>query len=222
MVETNIAQARFNMIQQQIRPWDVMDQRVLRVLAEIPRESFVPQAYRNLAFADIEIPLEHGEVMMPPKLEARMLQALAVKGSDKVLEIGTGSGFVTACLSRLAAEVTSLDIRPELVEQAKARLEELGITNVRLRSADALTGSLGDQLFDAIAVTGSVPTRDQVRDLQQLLAIGGRLFVVTGEAPAMEALLITRLGADSFGTESLFETELPPLVNARAAERFTF
>jgi len=221
MAAVSTEKARFNMIEQQIRPWDVLDRRVLEVFAEVPREAFVPEAYRNLAFADIEIPIGLGEAMMAPKVEARMLQALAVQPNDQVLEIGTGSGFVTACLARLAARVTSIEIHPELTETARARLAEQQITNLELRTGDALS-HLGDQRYDVIAVTGSLPLADQSHELAQCLALGGRMFVVIGETPVMEATLVTRIWEDQYTVENLFETELRPLVNARTPERFRF
>ena len=222
MSAVNTEQARFNMIEQQIRPWDVLDQRVLRLFDEVPREAFVPEAYRNLAFADIEIPLGQGETMMSPKLEGRMLQALAVQSGDRVLEVGTGSGFVTACLARLADEVTSIEIDETLAEQARARLAEQGADNVVLRSGDALAMAEETNTYDAIAVTGSLPLEEQAEVFKRSLTLGGRLFLVLGEAPVMQAVLITRVGQDQYTLESLFETELPALRNARQPERFAF
>jgi protein-L-isoaspartate(D-aspartate) O-methyltransferase len=222
MSAVNAEQARFNMIEQQIRPWEVLDQRVLRLFEEVPREAFVPEAYRNLAFADIEIPLGQGETMMSPKVEGRMLQALAVHSGDRVLEVGTGSGFVTACLARLADEVTSIEIDETLAEQARARLGEQGADNVVLRSGDALAMGEETNTYDAIAVTGSLPLEEQAEVFKRSLTLGGRLFLVLGEAPVMQAVLITRVGQDQYTLESLFETELPALRNARRPERFSF
>ena len=221
MVAVSTEKARFNMIEQQIRPWDVLDRRVLEVFEQIPREAFVPEAYRNLAFADIEIPIGHAEAMMAPKVEARMMQALAVQPKDEALEIGTGSGFITACLARLAARVTSIEIHAELVEAARTRLTERRIANLELRTGDALS-HLGEQRYDVIAVTGSLPLADQSHELAQCLTLGGRMFVVIGEAPVMEATLVTRIWEDQYTVESLFETELRPLVNARTPQRFHF
>jgi len=214
-----LERARYNMIEQQIRPWDVLDQRVLDVIAATPREAFVPERYRTtLAFSDFSIPLEHGQYMMPPKLEGRLLQALALRPTDRVLEIGTGSGFVTACLARLGASVQSYDIRPEFTERARARLELQGVRNATLATADLsrLPADLGR--FEAIAVTGALPALEP--SFQEHLAVSGRLFVVVGRAPVMEALLITRVGEDAFTRESLFETELTYLRNASAPSRF--
>jgi len=221
MTEVSTEIARFNMIEQQIRPWDVLDRRVLEIFAQVPREAFVPEAYRNLAFADVEVPIGLGEAMMAPRVEARMLQALAVQPKDRVLEIGTGSGFVTACLARLAEQVTSIEIHRELTEAARERLAQHRITNLELRTGDALA-RLGEQRYDAIAVTGSLPLADQSHELAQCLTLGGRMFVVIGEAPVMEATLVTRIWEDQYTVESLFETDLRPLVNARTPERFSF
>jgi len=221
MAEVSTEKARFNMIEQQIRPWEVLDRRVLELLTEVPREAFVPEAYRNLAFADIEIPIGLGEAMMHPKMEGRMLQALAVQPKEQVLEIGTGSGFVTACLARLAAQVTSVDIHPQFTEAARGRLAQQGITNLELFTGDALSGP-GERRFDVIAVTGSLPLADQSHELAERLTLGGRMFVVIGEAPVMEATLITRIWEEQYTVEKLFETNLRPLVNARTPERFRF
>lgn len=222
MSAINTEQARFNMIEQQVRPWEVLDQRVLALLGEVPREAYVPEAYRNLAFADTEIPLGDGERMMTPKIEGRMLQALAVKPDDLALEVGTGSGFVTACLARLAARVTSIEIDETLAGQATVRLKEQGVANAVLQTGDALANPPQESAFDVIAITGSLPLEEQADDFKRALKPGGRLFMVVGEAPVMEAVLITRVGQDQYLHESLFETELPPLRNARLPERFTF
>jgi protein-L-isoaspartate(D-aspartate) O-methyltransferase len=220
MEQSAIEKARFNMIHQQIQTWDVLDRKVLGLLAKVPRERFVPEPYTGLAFADTQIPVGHGERMMEPKLEARMLQALDVKSGDRVLEIGTGSGYVTACLGRLGGKVTSLEIHQDLSDTARERLQEQAVANVDLVVADAMAGIPGDGLYDVIAVTGSMPMRD--RRFHRRLAVGGRLFLVVGESPVMEALLITRTGDDAWSEESLFETELAPLVNAPRPEHFDF
>jgi protein-L-isoaspartate(D-aspartate) O-methyltransferase len=221
MAAVSTEKARFNMIEQQIRPWEVLDRRVLEIFEDVPREAFVAEAYRNLAFADIEIPIGLGEAMMAPKVEARMLQALAVQPKDQVLEIGTGSGFVTACLARLGAWVTSIEINPALTEAARARLASQQISNLELRTGDAFS-HLGEPRYDVIAVTGSLPLADQSHELAQCLALGGRMFVVVGEAPVMEATLVTRIWEDQYTVESLFETELRALTNARTPQRFHF
>ncbi len=210
--------ARFNMIQQQIRPWDVIDTRVLDVMMAVQREPFVPDAYKGLAYADVEIPLAGGQSMMAPKVVGRMLQALNLAGGDRVLEIGTGSGYVTACLARLAGEVISLELDAALLETARGNLDA---RNVELREGDALAAPVDGGPFDAIAVTGSLPAEQSVAALQEQLADGGRLFVVLGEAPAMQATLITRRGG-GFSREVLFETELAALDKAQEAEHFVF
>ena len=211
-------QARHNMIEQQVRPWDVLDQRVLDVMTTLPREAFVPEQYRALAFADISIPLGQDQVMMSPKLEGRLLQALDIKPDDTALEIGTGSGYLTACLASLGHHVTSWEIFPELSAAAKARLVEQDIGNVTLEVGDATREIADEARYDVIAVTGSVPVLQQ--QFHANLKPGGRLFVITGKPPIMEALLITRLDADTWARESLFETSLPPLVNATEPLRF--
>ena len=219
MTAFNFEQARFNMIEQQIRPWDVLDQRVLDTIASVPREDFVPERYRNLAFSDIAIPLGHGEVMLKPNVEGRILQALAVRPTDHVLEVGTGAGYLTACLARLAANVASVDIVPEFVEVARQRLKDRGLHNVVLHVGDASRG-WGERRYHAIAVTGSVAAIDEI--WRQSLSLGGRLFVVVGQPPVMEALLITRVGEREWVRESLFDTELPPLRNAAPSRIFEF
>ncbi len=219
MTAFNFEQARHNMIEQQIRPWEVLDQRVLDVLARVPREDFVPERYRNLAFGDLAIPLGHGEFMLKPNVEGRILQALAVRPGDRVLEIGTGSGYLTACLARLAASVVSVDIVPDFIESARLKLKAHGLGQAALHAGDA-SGGWGEHRYDAIAVTGSVAT---VADhWRQSLSLGGRLFVVVGQPPVMEALLITRIGEREWLRESLFETELPPLRNAAPPRVFEF
>ena len=220
MNQSEIEQARFNMIEQQIRPWDVLDQRVLDVMNTVPREQFVPENCRSLAFADTNIPLGHDQVMMAPKLEGRLLQALAIKPDDKVLEIGTGSGHLTACLASLAQHVTSIDIRPDFTAAAGEKLAALNIRNVTLETADAAAGIQSDTRYDAIAVTGSLPSLQQ--QFQQNLEIGGRLFIITGSLPIMEASLITRIDEHNWASESLLETCIPPLLNASRSQEFVF
>ena len=218
MTQIDIEQARFNMIEQQVRPWDVLDQRVLDVMSATPREDFVPERYRSLAFADINIPLGHDQVMMAPKTEGRLLQVLDVQAGDSVLEIGTGSGYLTACLSRLGNHVTSIEIFPEFREAAAAKLAAHGFRNVTLRDADAANGIGSDTRYDVIAVTGSLPLVQ--RQFHDNLAVGGRLFVIAGIPPVMEALLITRIDERNWSRESLFETSLPPLLHAMQPQRF--
>lgn len=208
--------ARTTMIENQIRPWEVLDPRVLDALGKVRREDFVPLAYRTLAFADIALPLEHGESMLKPVVEGRLLQALDLNPADEVLEIGTGSGFVTACLAWLAHAVTSIDIHADFIEAARTRLNAAGAHNVRLEVADAMGWNAGRQ-YDAVCVGGAVaeiPPRmfDWVKP-------GGRLFVVRGHAPAQEALRMTRRG-DGWHSESLFETDIPYLRGAAPVPRF--
>jgi len=213
--------ARYNMIEQQIRPWDVLDQRVLDVIATTPREAFVPDKYRStLAFSDICIPLEHDQYMMQPRLEGRLLQTLDLRPTDKVLEIGTGSGYLTACLARLAAHVVSVDIFADFKYATERKLAGQNITNVDLKVDDAATGWGAENQFDAIAVTGSLPALHQ--GFHRSLNIGGRLFVIVGQPPMMEALLITRVGPEQWAQESVFDTMIPPLINAAAPSVFRF
>jgi len=198
----DVEQARFNMVEQQIRPWEVLDDRVLSLITKIPREDFVPESNRKLAFADISIPLIHGQEMMQPKIEARLLQALAIKDTETVLEIGTGSGYLTALLAGLAKHVYSVDIFPEFTAEAAAKLKQSGIKNVTLKTEDAAQPWSQHQPYDAIAITGSCPTSPS--EYLNALRVGGRLFVIVGEAPVMEALLYTRTSNDSWTKESLF------------------
>jgi len=216
----NFERARFNMVEQQIRPWQVLDSRVLSLLASIHREDFVPVKYRKLAFADIPIPLESGQVMMQPKIEGRMLQALDLGEDETVLEIGTGSGFITACLSSLAKRVVSVEIFEELHESAKARLKENNITNTELFVGDVMRGWQPEQAHDVVVVTGSVPVVPE--QFLGWVNPGGRMFVISGNSPAMEARLLTRLDATNWREESLLETDLPRLVNADEPPEFVF
>ncbi len=220
MNEMNVEQARFNMIEQQIRPWEVLDDRVLETISRTPRENFVPERYRALAFSDISIPLEHGQYMMPPKLEGKLLQSLDIDPADSILEIGTGSGYLTACLAGLGGSVHSVDLYDEFIQSAGSKLEKHNITNVTFETGDAAAGWNSDTRFDAIAVTGSLPTLH--RGFHTLLNPGGRLFVIVGKPPIMQALLITRVGEQEWNQESLFETSIPPLVNAPEPDTFRF
>jgi protein-L-isoaspartate(D-aspartate) O-methyltransferase len=220
MNEMNVEQARFNMIEQQIRPWEVLDDRVLETISRTPRENFVPERYRGLAFSDISIPLEHGQYMMPPKLEGKLLQSLDIDPADSILEIGTGSGYLTACLAGLGGSVHSVDLYDEFIQSAESKLEKHNITNVTFETGDAAAGWNSDTRFDAIAVTGSLPTLH--RGFHTLLNPGGRLFVIVGKPPIMQALLITRVGEQEWNQESLFETSIPPLVNAPEPDTFRF
>jgi protein-L-isoaspartate(D-aspartate) O-methyltransferase len=212
--------ARFNMIEQQIRTWEVLDANVLQLFNHIPREDFVPPQYRGLAFADIEIPIGHGQTMLSPKIEGRMLQALEIKKTDKVLEIGTGNGYLTALLAALADQVYSVEIIPELSEQARSRLAQHGIHNVVLETGDAVNGWAAHAPYDVIVYTGSLPLLPQ--NVQQQLALGGRLFAVIGEPPVMEAVMIHCVANDNYRQQALFETCLPVLAHAPRPTRFEF
>lgn len=214
----NFERARFNMVEQQVRPWDVIDTRVLDVLGEVKREDFVPPRHRKLAFADLALPLEHGESMMKPVVEGRLLQALAVQADDEVLEIGTGSGFVTACLARLGRMVTSVEIHADLADRARARLGTAGIRNAEVLHADGLKGFRPDRGYDVIAVTGAVASVPQA--FKDWLRPGGRLFVVRGQSPVMEAIVYTRKSESWFEEQSLFETDLKYLAGAEPPPRF--
>lgn len=205
------------MLGQQIRAWDVFDERVLAVLGTTPRERFVPESYRDLAFVDTEIPLPHGRHMMTPKVEGRLLQALRLEPTDRVLEVGTGSAYLTACLARLALRVRSVDIFPDFISAARSKLAEHEIGNVDLEACDAYTLS-HPGAFDAIAVTGSVPELDE--HFIRMLRPDGRLFIVVGRAPVMDARLITMHANGKWTQESLFETVIEPLVNAERPEPF--
>ncbi|WP_460759367.1 protein-L-isoaspartate O-methyltransferase family protein [Lysobacter fragariae] len=226
MSTLDYAKARELMVEQQVRPWDVLDPRVLAVLGAVPREDFVPAAHRALAYADLPLPLGHGEEMMKPVVEGRALQALALSPADDVLEIGTGSGFLTACLGRLAREVVSLEIHADLADAARANLAKQGIGNVAVVTTDALQYQTSRR-FAAICVTGAVAQIPA--QFTALLAPGGRMFIVRGRSPAMEAVLVrnasgtTRIespAVESPAVESLFETDLPYLVGTAPAATF--
>ncbi|MFD2111213.1 protein-L-isoaspartate O-methyltransferase family protein [Thiorhodococcus fuscus] len=221
-MEESIELARFNMIQQQIRPWGVLDDRALEAMTEIPREPFVPDAYLGLAYSDIEIPIGSAASMLAPRIVGHLLQALAVKPGDKVLEIGTGSGYVSACLSWLGARVFSLEIDATLAAEARERLAALKFERIEIREADGLAGPVADGPFEAIAVTGSMPTDASLDMLKDQLAIGGRLFCVIGEDPLMHAILITRLSKRDFRRQPLFETSVPALRNVTEPAGFAF
>ncbi len=211
--------ARLQMVNQQVRGWNVYDEDVLAMLRTLPRERFVPEGYEALAFADMEIGIGHGERMMTPTIEGRLLQSLGLDGHEKVLEIGTGSGFMTACLASLAAEVTSIDIHADFLETAEARLETCELNNVELIEMDAMRNLPGGG-FDAIAVTGSVQSFDP--RFAEALNPCGRMFIVVGNPPAMEARLIERTDDRDWHTVSLFETTLAPLVHAALPPQFSF
>ncbi|MCK4744144.1 MAG: protein-L-isoaspartate O-methyltransferase [Sulfuriflexus sp.] len=220
MNNTDHQLARHNMVVQQIRPCNVNDEHLLGLLESVPRENFVPADCEGLAFADTEIPLGHGQCMMKPLVEANMLEALDVQPTETVLEIGTGSGFVTALLAKSARHVHSIEINPELSVAAAHNLEQLGIVNVSLEVGDACKDTANNGTYDVIAVTGSLPLLEE--RFQQSLKIGGRLFVIIGEAPAMEAVLITRVSENEWQHKSLFETNIAALQNAPAPQHFEF
>ena len=215
MSQLNFDQARYNMIEQQIRPWDVLDPRVLEVMTRIPREAFVDDKDTALALADTELPIGCGEKMMPPRLEGRVLQALDIQPGDTVLEIGTGSGYLTACLADLGGRVISVEQHAELSEKAAARLAARGITNVELVVADAAEGLEAQGPYDVIAVTGSLPVIPE--SLRRQLKVDGRLFAVVGNGPTMEGMLITRTNDESWSEVSVLDTWLAPLTGARAS-----
>jgi len=214
----NFELARTNMVAQQLRTWDVLDASTLESFAQLPREHFMPAAYRRLAYSDTPIPIGCGQHTMTPKTEARMLQALAPLPTDHALEIGTGCGFVTALLGRSCRSVLSVEIEPALHRSARQKLSGSWGRNVRLHEGDGLDGQPGEGPYQVIAVTGSVSELRQ--SLLAQLAPGGRLFIVVGHAPVMEARLITRLGGDTWSSETLFETLLAPLQGAEPCPRF--
>jgi protein-L-isoaspartate(D-aspartate) O-methyltransferase len=211
--------ARRQMIDQQVRAWEVLDLRVLEAMERVPREEFAPAAYRELAFADTSVPLGHGQVMLAPKVEGRILQALEIQPQDDVLEVGTGSGYLAACLAQLARTVRTIDLFPDFVAAATATLQRAGVHNVTAAVADAMQLAERDR-YDAIAVTGSLPVYEP--RFQQALRVGGRLFIAVGAGPMVEALRITRTGPSEFVRESLFETGIPPLIHAPEPARFRF
>jgi protein-L-isoaspartate(D-aspartate) O-methyltransferase len=211
--------ARRQMVDQQIRTWEVLDPRVLDVLSSVPREAFVPLAYRELAFADTPIPIGFGQTMLAPLLQGRMLQALAVRDVDSALEVGTGTGYLAACMGLLARSTRSIDIRAELTAAATANLRAVPEARVELETRDALSSaSLGE--YDVIAVTGSLPVYDT--RFERALRVGGRLFAVVGVAPVMDAVLVRRVDSAEWIRESLFETVIDPLINAASPQGFVF
>ncbi len=211
--------ARRQMIEQQVRTWQVLDDRVLGAMAQVRRELFVPPDLRELAFADTNIPLGHGQSMFAPKVEGRLLQALELADGDAVLEVGTGSGYLAACLARLARHVRSLEIFPDLSEGARENLRASGVTGVSVETMDAMPLAEKSR-YDAIAVTGSLPV--YYDGFQHALKVGGRLFVIVGDAPVMDAQLVRRVSVDQWVRESLFETVVEPLINAPQPPRFLF
>jgi protein-L-isoaspartate(D-aspartate) O-methyltransferase len=216
----NVEQARSNMVESQIRTWEVLDQRVLDTLLAVKREAYVPDKYRPLAFVDMEIPLGHGEVMLAPKLEARMVQELTLKSTDRVLEVGTGSGHMTALLAALAGHVYSVELVPDLSQSAAEKLAHNGVRNVTLEVGDAGRGWPRHAPYDAILLTGSVPFLGNA--FQKQLKAGGRLLAVVGEPPAMTARLVTAIAEGAYNEVGLFETCIAPLRNVPQPERFVF
>lgn len=216
----NIEQARFNMVEQQVRPWEVLHQDVLDLMLELPREMFVNPLHKNLAYADTALPLGHGEVMLMPKLAGRLLQNLSLKSMDKVLEVGTGSGYLTALLAKSAKHVQSIDRIAEFSQQATSRFQQLNISNATFETADIFKQLPAPQSYDAIVLTGSIETLP--RELEEALKIGGRLFAVIGRLPVMQAILITRVSETQWTSEYLFETDIPPLIGMQPLNPFVF
>jgi len=220
MTDMDTELARENMIEQQIRPWEVLDQNVLDLISEIHREDFIPEEFKALAFADTRIPIGHGQVTMTPKVEARLLQSLDIKPTDKVLEIGTGCAYLTALLAKSAEKVTSMELYTNLTRSAEQKLQQHAISNVELITGDVFADWQSSETFDVIVVTGSVPVLNHL--LLSNLNMGGRMFVIVGTSPAMEALLLRRVDKDQYASESLFETDLPALIGAETDKQFTF
>ena len=216
----NTEQARFNMIEQQIRPWEVLDPQVLDLLFVVKREDFVPAAYRNLAFADMEIPIGSGQVMLAPRVEARLMQELGIRKTDKVLEIGTGSGYMAALLAARADHVVTVESRPEIAEFARQNLERAGVANVTIEIGDGANGWAQRGPYDAIVVSGALPSLPDA--LLKQLRLGGRLAAIVGEAPVMEAQLVTCSAEGVYNTVNLFETVVPALDCGNAKPGFSF
>jgi len=216
----NFEHARTNMVGQQVRSWEVLDERILDLFNQVHREDFVPDRYRNLAFADLNIPLSHGQVMMKPGVEGRMLQVLEIKPDDIVLEIGTGSGYISACLATMAKRLCTVEIYGDMLEAAEEKLNAAEISNVEYFNADVMGDWLPEQAHDVVIVGGSVPV---IPDrFKEWVNPGGRLFAIVGDAPAMEAKCLTRVNVTEWTEESLFETQLPALINSEQAAVFEF
>lgn len=216
----DLEKARFNMIEQQIRPWDVLDQEILDLLAVVKREQFVPAAYASLAFVDMEIPLPAGQNMLPPRVEARILQDLAVRKHENVLEIGAGSGYMAALLANRARHVLTVDIVPELVELARTNLANAGISNVDVAEGNAADGWAAAAPYDVICISGSLPALPQ--SILSQVKVGGRIAAIVGELPVMEARLITRVSETEYQVVNLFETAVKPLQGAARPSQFQF
>ncbi len=217
----NFQLARSNMVAQQVRPWHVLDDQVLSAMLQIHREDFVPLAFRNLAYSDSDIPLTEGHSMLPPKVVGRALQALNLTGQEKVLEVGTGTGYVTACLAKLVNEIVSVEIQPTLLAAAQTNLKALNLRNLTLTQGDAVFGWEDYAPYDAIVITGSYPLGVPEKICEQLRT-GGRLFAFTGVAPTMKAVLIERHGKSQYSTSMLFETVVPALIHAPQPKKFQF
>jgi protein-L-isoaspartate(D-aspartate) O-methyltransferase len=220
MGEINFSIARHNMVEQQIRPWDVLDQRVLNLIDHAPREDYVPQRFHSLAYVDMNIPIGHGQVMMAPRLEARLLQELAIRASDNILEIGTGSGYMSSLLAALGRHVYSVEILADFEISARNKLAAHEVANVTVEGGDGARGWEHHAPYDVILITGSLPLLPD--SFKRSLAVGGRLIAIVGRSPIMEVKLIQRLDDDSWTEASLFETDLPPLINALQPDRFVF
>ena len=220
MMAFDTERARFNMVEQQIRPWDVLDKRVLDTLFKIPREQFVTAEQRQFAFSDTALPIGHGETMLPPVVEGRILQSLAVAPNERVLEIGTGSGFFTACLAHLGQSVHSVDIHPDFTQSAAEKLAELNIDRVVLETGDAVNGWASNERFDVIVLTGAVQRIPE--SYRQQLNVGGRLFAIVGSEQNMSGIMITRQANDQFDTQNLFETHTRYLKGAEPKPQFSF
>ncbi|GMR17652.1 MAG: protein-L-isoaspartate O-methyltransferase [Gammaproteobacteria bacterium] len=220
MSQSNIDIARYNMVEQQIRPWEVLDQKILDLLSGSPRQDYVPDAYKSMAYVDIDIPLGYGQVMMAPKLEARILQAPEIRPDDRILEVGTGSGHLTSLLASLGDHVYSVERVPELKDLAEKNLTGHNITNVTLETGDAANGWDSHEPYDVIVITGSLPSIPE--GFRQSLAIGGRMVAIVGRSPVMEVKLVKRIDKDNWTESSLFETDLPPLDNTQKPDSFVF
>jgi len=216
----NLEKARFNMVEQQIRPWQVLDPQVLHVLSNVQRELFVPAHYQALAYTDTDIPLGHGQEMVPPRIDARLMHDLQLSSQDKVLDIGTGSGYLAALLAARAERVISLEINPELAQQARQNLQRAGVTNVDVRVADGSQGAAADGPFDAIVLGGSVA--EVPKALLEQLKLKGRLIAIVGTEPIMTATLFTRTGEASWTTQALWDTQAPRLQGFAEPSRFHF
>ena len=216
----NTQQARFNMVEQQIRPWQVLDPQVLNVLSHVQRELFVPQAYQAMAYTDTDIPLGHGQAMLPPRVAARLMHDLHLTGSEKVLEIGTGSGYMTALLAGRAQRVVSLEIDPDLANHARQNLQRAGVTNAEVRVADGSKGATGDAPFDAIVLSGSVSEVPQA--LLQQLKVGGHLIAIVGQDHVMAAILYTRTSDSAWDSKALWDHTAPRLQGFTEPTRFKF